>query len=189
MRIISANDPLTGLANRVLFESRLKLAKARMQRSGRALAVLFLDFDDFKQVNNKLGYDAGDDLLRQFSWRLLAAFRPQDTIARFGGDDFAILVEDLASPAFAELAARKIIGLLAAPFQLCGQAFKPEISIGITTCVHGQHFAGETLLQQADAAMHDAKLQPGSFYRTFHGLLSHLAQASAEDEMLAIARE
>lgn len=175
-------DPLTGLANRTLFESRLAMARARMKRNNRAFAVLHVDIDGFKPINDALGHAAGDDLLRQFSHRLKSAFRPYDTLARFAGDDFAILVEELTDPAAAEMVARKIIELLAIPFQSYHRPVSLQASIGIAACAAGQEISGKTLMKQADAAMHDAKLTPGSFYRTFSGLLTNLAQASAEDE-------
>lgn len=177
-------DPLTGLANRVLFESRLEIARARMKRNGRAYAVLYVDIDGFKPVNDMLGHSAGDDLLRQFSHRLKSAFRPYDTLARFAGDDFAILVEELPDIAAGEAVARKIIGLLAVPFQSYDRAISLAASIGVATCAAGQEIGGKMLMKQAEAAMHDAKLTAGSFYCTFSGLLHNLAVGSAEEEDL-----
>ena len=189
MRIISANDRLTGLANRILFESRLKLARARMRRNFRPFAVLYLDFDGFRAINDSLGHAAGDDLLRQFSHRLQSAFRPCDTLARFTGDDFAILIEDLVAEEDAKRAARKVIDFLAIPFQLSGHVITLHVSIGIASNAPGQALSAETLMQQADAAMHDAKLRSGSFYRTYPDLLTRLASASTEDEALIMAAE
>ncbi len=177
-------DPLTGLANRTLFESRLDLARARMKRNGRAFAVLLLDIDRFKPINGALGHSAGDDLLRQLSHRLKSAFRPYDTIARFSGDDFAILVEDLSATVDSEIVAKKIISLLQTPFQFYDRALSLEMSIGIANCAAGQEITSKTLLKQADAAMHDAKLTAGNFYRSFAGLLHNLALESADDEDL-----
>jgi len=178
-------DPLTGLANRTLFESRVDMARARMKRNGRAFAVLYLNIDGFKPINEALGHAVGDDLLRQFSHRLKSAFRPYDTLARFAGDDFAILVEDLSNIAAAETVARKIIDLLAIPFQFYDRTVSLQASIGIATCAAGQEIGRTTMMKQADAAMHDAKNTPGSLYRTFAGLLNNLALSSAvEDERL-----
>ncbi len=186
--IMRANyDPLTGLTNRTLFESRLAMARARMRRNNRAFALLYLDIDGFKPINDALGHSAGDDLLRQFAHRLKSAFRPYDTIARFTGDDFAVLVEDLASATNGEIVAKKIIDLLATPFQFYDQAISLQVSIGIASCAPGQEIGSKTLMRQADAAMHDAKLTTGNFYRTFAGLLTHLTRPDDEDEDLIAA--
>lgn len=171
-------DPLTGLGDRRLFESRLDMAKARMKRRGRDYAVLLLDIDGFQPINAAAGRLAGDALLKLFAQRLRAAFRPHDTIARFKADHFAILVEDV-SVAGSEAVAEKVIGLLSAPFQFHDHAIRLEASIGIATCAAGQEMTGKALIAQADAAMHDAKLTAGNCCRSFAGLLSHLAQASA----------
>jgi len=181
--IMRANyDPLTGLANRTLFESRLDMARARMKRNNRAFAILYLDLDGFKAVNDQLGHSGGDDLLRQFAHRLKSAFRPYDTIARLCGDDFAILAEDLANPEAAEVIARKVITLLASPFLFHERDISINVSIGIAVCAPGQEITRNTLMKQADAAMHDAKLTPGSFYRTFSSLLTNLTLGSADEE-------
>ncbi len=187
--ILRANyDGLTGLANRTLFESRVDMARARMRRNGRAFAVLYLDIDGFKPINDALGHSAGDDLLRQFSHRLKSAFRPYDTLARFAGDDFAVLVEDLADIGAAETIAKKIIELLKIPFQFYDRTISLEASMGIATCAAGQEIGRNTLMKQADAAMHDAKLTPGTFYRTFSGLLTNLSTGSADDEDIQNAK-
>lgn len=184
--IMRANyDPLTGLANRTLFESRLDMARARMKRNNRTFALLYLDLDGFRAINDELGHFAGDDLLRQFAHRLKSAFRPYDTISRLCGDDFAILAEDLATQAAAEIVATKIINLLASPFHFHARDISINISIGISVCAAGQELSSKTMMKQADAAMHDAKLTPGSVYRTFSGLLSNLAQGSLMEEEAA----
>jgi diguanylate cyclase (GGDEF)-like protein len=177
-------DPLTGLANRTLFESRVDMARARMKRNGRAFAVLYLDIDGFKPLNDSLGHAVGDDLLRQFGQRLKSAFRPYDTLARFAGDDFAILVEDLADIGSAEIVAKKTIELLVIPFQFYERTVSLQASIGVATCAAGQEISRKTLMKQADAAMHDAKLTPGTLYRTFAGLLNDLALGSADEDRL-----
>ncbi len=188
--IMRANyDPLTGLANPTLFESRLDMAKARMKRNDRTFAVLYLDLDGFKAVNDALGHSGGDDLLRQFADRLKSAFRPYDTIARLCGDDFAILAEDLADPNAAEVIARKVIALLASPFTFHEREISVNISIGIATCAPGQEITTKALMKQADAAMHDAKLTPGSFYQTYVTLLSHLTHTGVGAEEVITTAE
>jgi diguanylate cyclase len=174
-------DKLTGLADRLLFESRLDMAKARIRRNGRSLAVLLLDIDGFKPINDALGHFAGDELLKQFAQRLKRAFRSYDTLARLKDDNFAILVEDLPALADSEIIARKIITLLESPFQFYDRTIILNASIGIATCTAGQEINCKTLMKQADAAMHDAKRTLGSFFQTFTGLLAHLAEASAAE--------
>jgi diguanylate cyclase (GGDEF)-like protein len=177
-------DKLTGLADRLQFESRLDMAKARIQGNGRSLAVLLLDIDSFKPINDALGHFAGDEILKQFAQRLKSAFRSYDTLARLKDDNFAILIEDLPALADGEIIARKIISLLASPFQFLDRAVILDVSIGIATCTDGQEINCKAIMKQADAAMHDAKLTPGSFFQTFTGLLAHLAEASAAEMVM-----
>lgn len=162
--IMRANfDMLTGLFNRTLFESRLDMAIAKMRRHGGALAVLFLDLDGFKSVNDTLGHAAGDEILKQAAARMKRALRPYDTLARFGGDEFAVLLENLPDIAHSETVAKKILSLMSPPFQVCGQVACVGVSIGIATCVVGQSVSREELLKQADAAMYAAKAAPGTY--------------------------
>ena len=177
-------DKLTGLADGLLFVTCLDMAKARMRRSGGSLAVLLLDIDGFRPINDALRQCAGDEILKQFALRLKRAFRSCDTLARLKDDKFAILVEDLPSLADSEILAGKIISLLASPFQFCDRAVILDVSIGVATCTAGQKTNGTTLMKQADAAMHDAKRMPGSFFQTFAGLLTHLAEASAAEMVM-----
>ena len=102
------HDTLTGLPNRTLLLDRLELERARADRSGRAFAVMFIDLDDFKRVNDSLGHDAGDDLLREASRRLQATLRPTDTVARLGGDEFVVLVPDVLSAHHAARVAHRL---------------------------------------------------------------------------------
>lgn len=166
--ILRANfDLLTGLANRMLFESRLEMGLARMHRTGGNLAVLFLDLNRFKQVNDDHGHAAGDALLKQVAGHLRKAMRPYDTIARFGGDEFAILVEAMPEPQHCDVVAEKIIQLLDAPVDIAGHYVSVGVSIGITRCVSGQKLSAEALMKQADAAMYAAKSQAQSAYRYY----------------------
>lgn len=156
-------DVLTGLANRMLFESRLDMALARMRRQGGNLALLFLDLDHFKQVNDTLGHAAGDQLLKEVGVRLKNVLRLYDTAARFGGDEFAVLLENIPAIEHAEMVAKKIIALMAAPFTVMGNPVEIGVSIGIAPCVASKNMPGAAeLLQQADAAMYAAKSAGGN---------------------------
>jgi diguanylate cyclase (GGDEF)-like protein len=150
------HDSLTGLANRVLFMDRLDQALARLQRHASPLALLFVDLDHFKVVNDSLGHAAGDDVLVQAADRLRRALRPTDTIARFGGDEFVILCEDAAGRAEAEEIAGRISEALARPFKISGQEVVLTASTGIVIA-NDTHTDSGALLRDADTAMYRAK--------------------------------
>ena len=147
------HDPLTGLLNRTGFLDRLSHALAR--RNAGAVAVLFCDLDHFKQVNDSLGHVAGDDLLRQVAERIAPQLRPADTLARFGGDEFIALLEDLPDPADAQLVAERIIGAFDDAFDVGGQTVHIGCSIGITLAA--EHVTPADMLRDADTAMYVAK--------------------------------
>ena len=150
------HDELTGLANRALFIDRVAHALARRERDGTTLAVLLLDLDDFKTVNDGLGHAAGDSMLRAVAERLAAFVRPGDTTARLGGDEFAMVLVDLPDAEAAVHAVERIITVLAEPLQIEGKEMFVQASIGLA-------FAGEAqvtpaqLLRNADAAMYVVK--------------------------------
>ena len=148
-------DPLTGLANRLLLDDRLRLALARSRRSGAHLAVLYLDIDRFKEANDRCGHSVGDALLREFAARLRACLRATDTVARVGGDEFVVVLEDLAEPAYAELVAAKILEAMRAPMRLEDRELSVTTSIGVA-CGNGASDGAE-LLKLADGALYDAK--------------------------------
>jgi diguanylate cyclase (GGDEF)-like protein len=150
------HDPLTGLPNRELFIDRLSVALDRARRSGAALAVLFVDLDNFKQVNDSLGHSAGDELLTVLAERLRALLRPMDTVARFGGDEFTLLFEDLDSEREAVLVAERISRALGGPVHLQDGETIVSASIGIAL-VSDPSLAPETVIREADAAMYRAK--------------------------------
>jgi diguanylate cyclase (GGDEF)-like protein len=148
------SDALTNLASRSLFKSRLEHAQAQATRSGTTPAVLFIDIDDFKTINDSLGHAAGDDLLAAVGQRIRRAIRATDTAARMGGDEFAILLED-ATVEQATLLGDRLLQLLRAPFGIDGQSLSIRISVGIafatTTASPGDP------LREADTAMYAAK--------------------------------
>lgn len=155
LKDLSLHDSLTGLANRVLFADRLAHAVERSRRSSERVAVLFIDFDRFKIVNDSLGHAAGDELLRQAAERMRRAVRPADTIARLGGDEFTVLCEDLGAVNDAGWVADRVSDTLERPFDLFGHEMTIGVSIGIA--VADRHDSAETLLAKADAAMYRTK--------------------------------
>jgi diguanylate cyclase (GGDEF)-like protein len=150
------HDPLTDLPNRALFLDRLEHALARSRRPGTSLAAYFCDVDDFKNVNDSLGHEVGDELLVALPPRLRQGLRAGDTIARFGGDEFVILCEDLASEAEAVRIAERIAEAFALPFELDGRPHHLSVSVGVVYVTGGQASASE-VLRDADAAMYRAK--------------------------------
>jgi diguanylate cyclase (GGDEF)-like protein len=150
------HDPLTGLPNRALFLDRLEHALAQTSRGGKPVAVLFVDLDGFKTVNDSLGHAAGDQLLSEVAARLRDSIRDTDTAARLGGDEFAILVEGDVSPTRLVRLARQVIEIVRVPFPLRGREIVISASVGIDVSRAG-HDGGEDLIRNADVAMYRAK--------------------------------
>jgi diguanylate cyclase (GGDEF)-like protein len=150
------HDPLTDLPNRALFLDRLEHALARSRRPDTNLAVYFCDVDDFKNINDSLGHETGDDLLVALPPRLREALRAGDTVARFGGDEFVILCEDLDSEAEAVRIAERIAETFALPFEIDERRHFLSVSVGVVFVRGGQASAPE-VLRDADAAMYRAK--------------------------------
>jgi|GEM_PF-4409334 len=159
------HDPLTGLANRALFEDHLTQAMARLRRDRRPFAVLFLDLDDFKSINDSFGHARGDELLRKVAMRLADVLRPTDTAARLGGDEFGVLVEFLNDGDEAHLVARRILDAFRLPFMLGAQQATVTTSIGVTICNGLTDI--EQLMRDADAAMYVAKRQGKALMQDF----------------------
>ncbi|GAB4112428.1 MAG: EAL domain-containing protein [Roseiflexaceae bacterium] len=150
------HDALTGLPNRLLFEERLNEAIERAQRHVRHIAVLFIDLDRFKQINDTLGHPSGDELLKLVGQRLLRGLRSVDTLARRGGDEFMVVLPDIENPAMAGKAAQRLMELLRQPFQLEGQDLFISASIGVS--IYPEDGTDSATLQRnADTAMYRIK--------------------------------
>jgi diguanylate cyclase (GGDEF)-like protein len=154
-------DPLTGLPDRRLFERRLDRALERCrQQDGYRFAVYFIDLDNFKSINDRFGHLLGDCVLREVAWRLAGCVRPDDMVARFGGDEFTVLIDDLHGTADAERVAQRILDHLERPLIVDGRRVAVAASIGVVTdSAEAGRF--ETLLHAADQAMYRAKAQGG----------------------------
>ena len=156
MRWQATHDPLTGLPNRALLLDRLDKAVARARRAGRSVAILFIDLDGFKKVNDAFGHAGGDALLAEVAERLRQQGRDEDTVARWGGDEFAVLLENQDSRDGVAATARKLLTALARPFETLGQEVYVTGSIGVSLYPQdGEDVGG--LLKRADAAMYRAK--------------------------------
>jgi diguanylate cyclase (GGDEF)-like protein/PAS domain S-box-containing protein len=159
------HDPLTGLANQALFRDRVTVAAARLERHGGQLAVLFIDLDDFKTVNDSLGHSAGDALLVTVSQRLTSCLRPGDTAARLGGDEFAVLIDELAEPEDATAVVDRLLAALQEPVELSSTRVTTAASVGIA---YGEADVGvDELLRNADLAMYTAKSAGKNCARVF----------------------
>jgi diguanylate cyclase (GGDEF)-like protein len=156
IRNMAYHDALTGLPNRILLNDRLQMALAHAQRSQSLLAVLFMDFDHFKSINDNLGHDIGDQVLKGVAARLKKCLRSQDTVARLGGDEFILLLSEFNSPVDAENLATKILQEIRKPLQIQGHELNISLSIGVALFPRD----GETstvLLKHADEALYFAK--------------------------------
>lgn len=156
LRQQALHDPLTDLPNRALFLDRLEHALRQTERRKKPIAVLFLDLDDFKEINDSLGHEAGDQLLIGVARRLSAAIRGGDTAARLGGDEFTILLEDINDAEDAILVAERILGGLDRPFKIKGRERRVMASLGVATSASSNVTATE-VLNEADQAMYRAK--------------------------------
>ncbi|MGH2656171.1 MAG: putative bifunctional diguanylate cyclase/phosphodiesterase [Actinomycetota bacterium] len=185
------HDQLTSLPNRTLFTERVAYALERQDRAKQSLAVLFLDLDDFKTINDSLGHPAGDQVLVTVAERLRRCIRPSDTVARLGGDEFGILLDDMSGPSDALLAAERIIQALSSPAYLDGREVSIRASVGITLDTHGEK--ADTLLRNADVAMYTAKRRGKGRYQVFESsmhvemverleMTAHLARAVEQHE-------
>ena len=156
----AVHDPLTGLPNRVLLIDRLDHALARADRRAQTVAVLYVDLDGFKAVNDTSGHAVGDEVLRIVAERLAGAVRPEDTVARFGGDEFVVLCEDLADPGDALRVADRILADLGRPIQHGSGLARLSASIGVVMA--DGPGSGAALIEAADEAMYRAKRRGGA---------------------------
>ncbi len=189
-------DLLTGLANRGVFVTDVARAIERTRRGERSFAILYLDLDHFKDVNDTLGHPIGDRLLQSVAERLQANVRAIDTLARFGGDEFALLMADINDPTDAGVLADKLLRIIAEPFELEGNQTQCGVSIGIAT--YGPDTPGaEALLAHADVALYRAKSEGRHIYRFFTAamdeevqqrvtLTSELRAAIAADQLFLV---
>jgi diguanylate cyclase (GGDEF)-like protein/PAS domain S-box-containing protein len=166
IELMASHDALTGLPNRRLFIEALEVAIRRARRSGNLFAVFSLDLDRFKDVNDTIGHPGGDRLLHAVATRLRASVRDVDTVARFGGDEFAAIQIDIREPADAAVLARKLVTVLHEPFAIAGNDVQSGTSIGIA--VHGIDSPdAEALLAHADVALYRAKADGRGTYRFY----------------------
>jgi diguanylate cyclase (GGDEF)-like protein len=150
------NDSLTGLPNRALFYDRLTMAMARCRRSNNLMALLYVDIDNFKAINDNLGHAAGDELLRSFAQRLSQCVRASDTVARLGGDEFTVILENLSSRETALSVVDKLMTATRRPFGIGGNDVQARASIGIAYFTD-KEIKADALIKQADSALYRAK--------------------------------
>ncbi|HVA05963.1 MAG TPA: diguanylate cyclase [Acidimicrobiales bacterium] len=181
------HDPLTGVANRTLLRERLESALVRRNLDQRPPALLFIDVDDFKTVNDGAGHEAGDRLLMEIAGRLRACARPEDLVARLGGDEFAVLIEERpASPGTATVIAQRILDALQQPFDVSGRPCVVGASIGIATYRGGKPDA-DLILWQADMAMYSAKGSGKSRYAIFSSEMDEFLRSGSDIESVTAA--
>lgn len=165
-RHMALHDALTGLATRLVLQDRLGVALERAKRLQTGLGLLMLDLDGFKGINDTFGHHAGDEVLRTAANRLTDAVRSSDTVVRMGGDEFVVLLTDLAGPKAAETVAANMVAALAQPVSFDGAEVPISVSIGICTSFT-VGLDAETLLRQADAALYSAKAQGRNCFHVF----------------------
>lgn len=161
------HDPLTGLPNRSLFSDQVDQAIRRSKRTRGSFAVLFIDLDNFKAVNDGLGHNGGDEVLRTTGDRLRSCLRSGDIAARMGGDEFAVLIEDLSEESNAIRMAERIVPLLMTPIEIGSELVTVGASVGVAIARVDEQLDGDALLHNADLAMYAAKSQGKSCYRLF----------------------
>ncbi len=183
---LAHRDTLTGLANRFTLEARLDQLVADARRHERRLAVMFLDMDNFKAVNDTLGHGIGDQFLCEIARRLSATVRDNDIVARIGGDEFVVVLAELVDTKDATSVAAKIIESLSHPIALGGQALRPSVSIGICFFPQDGHDRG-ALMQSADIAMYHAKNAGKGVYHLFDAAM--MAAAAKRQELERDLRE
>ncbi len=186
--LLARTDGLTGLANRATFNERLQQTYAATRRGGAPFAVLYLDLDHFKNVNDTLGHPAGDQLLCQMADRLRTSIRETDLVARLGGDEFAILQSDISDLASAGTLAAKILEMLSQPYVIDGNELHLTVSIGISPFLPGTA-SPDVMMSQADMALYRAKDEGRNRYRFYSKALDeqmHIRVALVDELRAAI---
>ena len=165
---LALKDPLTGLVNRRLLAERMSMALVHARRNSSTMAVVYLDLDGFKEINNTLGHSAGDALLKMVAGRLVETVREEDTVARLGGDEFIIALPHPDGTDGAAEVASRIIEALSQPYRIEGQIVSITTSAGISIYpMHGEN--ADTLMKSADAALYQAKRAGKNAYRVSGG--------------------
>ncbi len=186
MAHLAQYDALTDLPNRVLLQDRARQALAHAQRDGKLVAVMYIDLDEFKQINDTLGHDMGDELLGQLAQRLAGAVRASDTVSRQGGDEFVVLLPGIDAAEQACHVARKIAAACSAPYMVHGRALSVGLSGGIALFPeHGQDF--EELSRHADAAMYAAKHAGRRQFRLYAGADAEPVRVEQEDGQVPVS--
>lgn len=183
LRFLSLQDPLTGLANRLLLGDRGSRAMRAVERNKRTMGVLFIDLDRFKSINETLGHDIGDEVLVQVAQRLQSSLGEDDTLSRFGGDQFVCLLPDIAERQDAARLANKLLAALDRPVEVAGHRFKVGASIGISIYPPGGHVFDD-LVVDADRAMIRAKQAGGNLVKFFSVEMAVAVERQLEKEML-----
>ena len=187
MSHLAQHDALTDLPNRVLFNDRLTQAIALAERQSRQLAVMFVDLDHFKKINDSLGHDVGDKLLQSVAGRLIGCVRRSDTVSRLGGDEFVVLLAQVEHAEDAAYSARKILRALAAPHVIDNRSLDINVSIGLSTYPNDGQDA-EGLMNRADNAMYEAKEHGRNNYQFFrHEMHARLAERQSLEADLRCA--
>ncbi len=166
LRFIASHDELTGLLNRAALQHELARAIRRSNRHQRQFAVMFVDLDRFKHINDTLGHGVGDEMIKICGERFTALLRDTDVVARFGGDEFVLVLENLSGPKDAEVLAEKVLACCAEPFVIEGRELHVSASVGVS--VYPENGAdAEALLKNADTAMYRAKEKGRNTYRFY----------------------
>lgn len=163
-------DALTGLPNRVLFADRLQQNMAQARRQGYQLAVIYIDLDEFKPVNDAFGHEAGDELLKELARRMRSELREEDTLARLGGDEFAAQVVNVEYPERLHGLLERMLRVVSEPVWVANHTVEVSASIGYTLYPQGEELDGDQLLRQADQAMYRAKQEGRNRCCRFQGL-------------------
>ncbi len=185
LTFLASYDSLTGLPNRSLFIDRLEMALETSKRTETLVAVIFLDLDGFKSINDTMGHDAGDDLIKQVGQRLKASVRKSDTVARLGGDEFTVIITNIRHVDGVETVAKKIVEAIGEPFIINDQEVHTSTSMGITLYPFNDQDHAYSLIKQADTAMYQAKVHGKNNYQFYTASLarSELRRLTIENEL------